>query len=246
MVILAFDSTSEHGGVAVYRDRERLAVVASQGPANAYSVAVFHMVQEALESAKLQLSEIELFAVANGPGSFTGIRVGLAAAKGWAKAFARPVKGVSVLEAMVEEAGPKGEWAVPVLDARRGEFYLGLFWRPPGEASFQPHGEGLVLNPNELRAFLEELLSVELDRGPVTCVIREQDQSALSLQRSLPRSLRWASVSGTVLGAIARLALQAHKKGMPPSAAELDAYYIRRTDAELLLPRTREKTERGA
>ena len=64
------------------------------------------MVEQALAQAQLELREIELYAAANGPGSFTGIRVGLAAALAWGKAFDRPVRGVSVLEAMVNKASP--------------------------------------------------------------------------------------------------------------------------------------------
>src|SRR2546429_3523592 len=133
MLVLAFDTTSEHGGAAIYRDLERLACARNLGSAN-YSVTLFQMVEGLLAQLNLGLRDIELFAVATGPGCFTGIRVGLAAAQGWAQACGRPVRGVSVLEAMVEEARPEAVWAAPVLDARRGEFFVGLF-RRDGESS---------------------------------------------------------------------------------------------------------------
>src|SRR5437762_3760123 len=133
MLVLAFDTTSGHGGAAIYRDLERLACARNLGSAN-YSVTLFQMVEGLLAQLNLGLRDVELFAVATGPGSFTGIRVGLAAAQGWAQAFGRPVQGVSVLEAMVEEARPEAVWAAPVLDARRGEFFVGLF-RRDGESS---------------------------------------------------------------------------------------------------------------
>jgi hypothetical protein len=63
--------------------------------------------------------------------------------------------------------------------------------------------------------------------------VREHDQRAQALRAALPESLRCAEVRGTLLPAIARLALEAHRKGRVQSPAELDAYYIRRSDAEL-------------
>jgi tRNA threonylcarbamoyl adenosine modification protein YeaZ len=226
----------------IYRDRECLARVANEGPARIYSVSLFQMVERLLANAAARqatcpivLRDIELYAVANGPGSFTGIRVGLAAARGWAKAFDRPIRGISVLEAMVEEAQAETDWAVPILDARRGEFFLGFFrGAQPSAASspwsFQAEGEGWVLKPDTLATFLRGRLPAE---ATVTCLAREHDALAFALQKSLPHSYQWRSVPGTLLGAIARLALAAHQDGRLPSPAELDAYYIRRPDAEL-------------
>jgi tRNA threonylcarbamoyladenosine biosynthesis protein TsaB len=236
MLVLAFDTTSEAGGAALYRDDECLANVSSQGPTNRYSVALFQMVEQlvrdvsARHGAALQSqADIELYAVANGPGSFTGIRVGLAAAQAWARAFGRPARGVSVLEALVETAQPESPYAVPILNAYRGEFYLGDFRRTGGSA-FASAGEGLVLNPEALKDFLAQRLD---DDGDVTCIVRAHDQAALSLRASLPEQLRWQSVTGTLLDAIARLGLRALSEAHPQSPAELDAYYIRRLDAEL-------------
>jgi tRNA threonylcarbamoyladenosine biosynthesis protein TsaB len=131
MLILAFDTTSEKGGVGIFRDAECLVLVPNAGPANRYSISLFEMVEQALAQARLELREIDLYAAANGPGSFTGIRVGLAAARAWGKAFDRPVRGVSVLEAMVNKVCLTSDWALPILDARRGEYFLGSFRNPP-------------------------------------------------------------------------------------------------------------------
>jgi len=239
MLILAFDTTSELGGAGIFRDHECLASVANQGPANIYSVSLFQMVDQLVEQGRVRhqvptfsLRDIELFAVANGPGSFTGIRVGLAAAQGWAKAFGRPVRGVSVLAAMVNEARPEADLAVPIVDARRGEFFLGFFRPDPGEdhGHFVPQGEGLVLKAQALSAFLEERLR---PGQSVTCLARAHDRSVLGLRDVLPKSLRWQSVPGLLVGAIARLALEAQRQGRLQSPSELDAYYIRRPDAEI-------------
>src|SRR3989442_12097975 len=110
MLILAFDTTSEQGGAAIYSDQDCVAAEASQGPANSYSVTLFQMVGRLLRESKLALGEIDLFAVANGPGSFTGIRVGVAAAQGWGDALKRPGRGVSVFEGMGGQGRPEGCW----------------------------------------------------------------------------------------------------------------------------------------
>ncbi|HUU15368.1 MAG TPA: tRNA (adenosine(37)-N6)-threonylcarbamoyltransferase complex dimerization subunit type 1 TsaB [Terriglobia bacterium] len=237
MLVLAFDTTSEFGGAGIFRDAECLASLANEGPANVYSVSLFEMVERLFGQArdsgpKLSLRDVELFAVANGPGSFTGIRVGLAAAQAWAKAFERPARGVSVLEAMVDEGDPETDWAVPILDARRGEFYLSLYRRAEqaGVARFVAEGEGLVLKPEALATFLAENLP---SGAAVTCLVRAGDRSPLELANTLLKSTRCRKISGTLVAAIARLALRAQGEGEPPSPAELDACYIRRSDAEL-------------
>ena len=257
MVILALDTTNEKGGVAVYRGLDCLGAIAHEGPANVYSVTLFQMVDRLLSQAQLTLREIELYAVANGPGSFTGIRVGAAAALAWARAFGRPVRGVSVLEAMVEQARPEADWAVPILDARRGEFFLSRFRRcgPPSDArwamegvppvgsgpqggqrtdaavsAFEMDGEGCVLKPQALMAFFAEYLP---PGAAVTCLVREHDSAARALQGILPQAYRWERIPGTLVAAIARLGLEAQRRGRLESPAGLDAYYIRRPDAEL-------------
>jgi tRNA threonylcarbamoyl adenosine modification protein YeaZ len=253
MLILAVDTTSEVGGVGIFRDHECLARVANDGPANRYSVSLFYMVEQAIEEARAQhgvpvrgLADLGLIAVATGPGSFTGIRVGLAAAQGWAKAFGAPVRGVSVLEALVEATQVRARWAAPILDARRGEFFVGLFRRvvgatlvvapgrpqgPPlqeGQPSYVRATEGWLLRPEELGPFLTRRLPEGVG---ATCVVREQDRAALALRENLPSSFQWQVVAGTLVEPIARLGLRDY--GKPQAAGDLDAYYIRRPDAEL-------------
>jgi tRNA threonylcarbamoyladenosine biosynthesis protein TsaB len=234
MLILAFDTTGERGGAGIFRDAECVASVPIEGPAR-YSVTLFQSVERLLAEAHLDFSEIGLFAVANGPGSFTGIRVGVAAAQGWATAFGRPVVGISVLAAMTELGRPETEWAAPIVDARRGELYLGLFrrtgeLRAANSASFTARGDGCVLKPSQLVAIVREQLPAG---AAITFLGREHDRLAESLKESLPDLFRWQTVRGSLLPALARIALEAHAQGKVQSPAELDACYIRRTDAEL-------------
>jgi tRNA threonylcarbamoyl adenosine modification protein YeaZ len=236
MLILALDTTSEKGGVGIFDNAECLASVLNQGPANVFSVTLFQMVQQALAQAHLELSQIELYAVANGPGSFTGIRVGLAAARAWGTAFGRPVRGVSTLAALANKPCLTSDWAFPILDARRGEFFLGSFRRIPHEAGsangpkYEVAGAGWVLKPALLRLFLEERLP---RCAGATCVVRAHDLAAQALRDSLPSALAWQQVEGALLDTIASLARKREPGRGPDSDSQLDAYYIRRPDAEI-------------
>jgi tRNA threonylcarbamoyladenosine biosynthesis protein TsaB len=236
MLILAFDTTNEEGGVGIFRDSECLALVPNDGQANQYSITLFEMVGKALAQASLKLSEIDLYAVANGPGSFTGIRVGLAAALAWGKAFDRPVRGVSVLEAMVNQARIASDWAFPAMDARRGEFYLASFRRNPsglpGEMrqDYEPADEGWLFKPESLRAFVEERVTTG---ASATCLARAHDHAAGDLQAILPASMNWQHIEGVLVESIARLARNEEQSRRPCPKAKLDAYYLRRPDAEV-------------
>lgn len=238
MLVLAIDTTNEHGGLAIYREVDCLASIQNTG-STGFSVTLFQMLECALGDAGVKLSrpplslrDIDLFAVANGPGSFTGIRTGVAAVQGWATALQRPTQGVSILAAMANECLPETEWAATIMDARRGEFYLGLFRRDSGGGgnAFKAEGEGVVLTADALRAFIEERMRPGAE---VTCIIRDHDQAAQVIRSGLPESLRWKTISGSLLGCIARLALESHRHGKVQSPADLDALYIRRSDAEL-------------
>jgi tRNA threonylcarbamoyladenosine biosynthesis protein TsaB len=238
MLVLAIDTTSEHGGVALYRDLDCLASVRNPG-SSGFSVTLFQMVDQALAEGGAKLSdqpiplcEVELFAAANGPGSFTGIRTGLAAVQGWATALARPVVGISILAAMAQEAQPQTEWAASIMDARRDEFYLGLFRCDAAMASscFSPEGEGMVLTRNDALKYLQD----RIGEGKLfTCVGRDNDAAANALQTDLPQSTPWLIVPGFLVGTIAQMGLAAHQRGTLQTPAQLDALYIRRPDAEV-------------
>jgi tRNA threonylcarbamoyladenosine biosynthesis protein TsaB len=240
MIVLALDTTSEHGGAAVYQGKDCLGMALNEGTADRYSVTLFELVERALGEAKLGFREMDLFAVAKGPGSFTGIRVGLAAARAWSKAFEKPLQAVTLLEAMVQQAQPDTDWAVPILDARRGEFFLGFFRRPSGAGQntrFAAAGEGQVVRPEHLPDLLETLAQGgqcrTFSRGTIACLTRAHDLKARALRESLNQPLAWIDIPGALLEAIAREALRAHEQGEGSPPEELDAYYIRRSDAEM-------------
>src|SRR5581483_9911951 len=113
MLTLAFDTATDVATVAVVHDGEVL------GEARSRAVTVLVDADELLRAASLQPRDLELLVVGVGPGSFTGVRIGLAAARGLALALELPVAGVSTLAALAAGAPD----AVPVIDARRREIF---------------------------------------------------------------------------------------------------------------------------
>lgn len=124
MTILALDTTSEYGSVALRRDGRTTAELRMHSP-EGFSPLIFPALERLLKTARVRLEEIDCFAAASGPGSFTGVRVGLSTVKGLAEATGRKAAGISNLRAL-SAYGTKPRRAV-VLDARRGEVYAAVY-----------------------------------------------------------------------------------------------------------------------
>lgn len=123
-IILALDTTHEHGSLALLRGGEVVEEAAMLAPGG-YAQLLFRKVGELLERHGLKPAEIDCFAAASGPGSFTGVRIGLACVKGLAEAVAKPAAGVSNLQALASLGS--GALRAPVIDARRGEIYGAVY-----------------------------------------------------------------------------------------------------------------------
>src|SRR6201998_2058933 len=145
VLVLALDTSSPSGSLAVLRGAKVVGVV-STATGEVYSSRMFRELEFLLGELSLHMEEFELFAVAAGPGSFTGLRVGLAAVKGWAEVDQKPIAAVSALEAVAVQARSNAALIIPVLDARRGQLYFGLYRRAEGGEA----GDGrLVLDGEE-------------------------------------------------------------------------------------------------
>lgn len=231
MLTLAFDTTSPWGGAAIFRDEECLAGIRHEGPGD-YSVSLFQAVEKLMKETGLALREMDLFATANGPGSFTGIRVGLAAAQGWSAVFNKPARGIRILDAMVEAANAPEDYAAPILDARRDEFYAGWYSNAVfgGETVGQQNSGAVVMAAERLSKHLRDLLP---PGKQIVCIARREDARCRELETLFPPEFRWHWIDGCLVPAIARLALRAQRAEIPVSPEELSAFYLRRSDAEL-------------
>ena len=126
MIIMAFDSTAKSASVAVL-DGERVLANYSIDNGLTQSELLLPMAEDALKSLKLSFSDVELYACSSGPGSFTGVRIGVSLIKGLAFGKGVPCVGVSTLLALAENlAGLRGV-IVPVMDARREQVYTAIF-----------------------------------------------------------------------------------------------------------------------
>ena len=126
MRILAFETSAKAGSVALWEEG-RLLGEFYNNTGLTHSQTLLVMAQQLLESCGRTPQEVEAVAVAAGPGSFTGVRIGVAAAKGFAWGLQLPCYGVSTLEAMALELGIHEGVVAPVMDARRQQVYNALF-----------------------------------------------------------------------------------------------------------------------
>lgn len=128
MLILALESSAKAASAALCRDGALVAQTV-QCSGLTHSRTLLPMAQSLLENAGVALSDVDAVAVAHGPGSFTGVRIGVSAAKGLAWGAQKPAVGVSTLEAMAWHGQAAGEGALvcPVMDARRSQVYNALF-----------------------------------------------------------------------------------------------------------------------
>jgi len=186
---------------------------------------------ELLRRAGLSLSALDAYAVCSGPGSFTGLRVGLTTVKAWASIYAKPIAALSRLSALgsipVEPNSSSFDFVAAYIDAQRGQVFASLY--SPGAQ--QPiEAESVIALP----AFVE-IVGRPSDGRPVLWRTPDPD-----LLRSLPQ---WQSrkATGDLLqevvapfaAPLAQLALKKLNRGEITDALSLDANYIRRSDAEI-------------
>ena len=126
MLILAFESSAKAASVALCRDGHLVSQY-SQCSGLTHSRTLLPMAEDMLKNAELTIGDIDAFAVAHGPGSFTGIRIGVSTVKGLAWASDKPCVGVSTLEAMAWHGVSAGGYICPVMDARRSQVYNAIF-----------------------------------------------------------------------------------------------------------------------
>ncbi|MBK8172486.1 MAG: tRNA (adenosine(37)-N6)-threonylcarbamoyltransferase complex dimerization subunit type 1 TsaB [Sandaracinaceae bacterium] len=128
MLVLAFDTATQAANVAVVRDGKLLAERESQVRAQ-HGESLLPLMQSCFREANVSLEDIELLAVGTGPGSFTGLRIGLATAKGLWLAKRMPIVGVGSLRALAASVADQGTLVVPTFDAFKGEVFAAVYER---------------------------------------------------------------------------------------------------------------------
>ncbi|HVO79572.1 MAG TPA: tRNA (adenosine(37)-N6)-threonylcarbamoyltransferase complex dimerization subunit type 1 TsaB [Terriglobales bacterium] len=218
MLILAADTSGKHGSIALVRGNsdgscEVIELVPLTG--GTFSAQLVPQIAALLDKHGFRKEDIGAFAVASGPGSFTGLRVGLAAIKALAEVLQRPIAVVSLLEAIATAGGTRGQ-VLAALDAGRNEIYAGEY---EVEASGAQLIRERLVTREELveSASNREILTPDRSVVEVAC---EQGGQVREVER--PRS-----------DAIGRLGWQKILSGDTVSPDALEANYIRRSDAEI-------------
>lgn len=217
-MILAIDTTHEFGSIALLADGELLEETLLHAEAGFGQILYGHL-SRLLERHGCRVQDIDCFAAASGPGSFTGVRIGLACVKGLAEAVAKPVVAVSNLQALA--AFGTALLRATVLDARRGEIYGAVY-----NADLNPVAPEIVMKfPNWLESLPSGSIEfISTDFSPF--------RSALAGTRFANAPI--AEAPRALAGAIARIAFVQFRQGLAVDPAQVDANYVRRSDAELL------------
>jgi len=227
MLILAIDTTSPAGSVALLRDVVVVSEVAS-AEEEQYSTRLFRDVDRVVREAGVTMPEVELYAVAAGPGSFTGVRVGLAAVKAWAEVYRKPVAAVSALEAMAFQSAAATGLIAGIADAHRGQLFAGLYERT--EREMRRRSDDVVMPPAECMAYLVE----QAARAPFVIRTASPEVVRAALAGSAAAGTPVETADAALAPSIGRLGYSRAQRGELVDALTLDAHYVRRSDAELL------------
>jgi len=221
--ILAIDTSTKTGSLALL-EGENLLAETFLNINITHSETLLLSLQDMLANCGISMEEIDLFALTVGPGSFTGIRIGVSTVKGFALALGKPVVGISTLEAMAWNFPFSSVQVVPFLDARRGEVYSARFaWSDGGFARLE---EDCARSPEEV---------LHTIGGDAILVGDGTDKyNKLIYNRLGTRGLMAPSSHAYVRASI--IAILGHEKYLKGEILNLDSFvplYLRKSEAEV-------------
>ena len=224
MLILAFETSAKAGSVALM-DENKLLGESYQNTGLTHSQTLLQMAQQLLTGCGKTAGDVTAVAVAQGPGSFTGVRIGVAAAKGFSWGAEIPCYGVSTLEAMARHLGVWQGYVCPVMDARRNQVYNGLFRVECGKCTRIREDRAISLQ--DLGAELQNL------QEPIFLVGDGSNLCYNTLSESVPALVlpEEHRLHQRATG-VALLAREAILSGLTPSGGALTPNYLRLSQAE--------------
>ncbi len=226
MKILAIDTTSALGSVALLED-DQILVEKSWQEASSHTALLPTQLQNLMNDAKVRLEDIDLFAVAKGPGSFTGIRIGLAFVKGLCLQSKKPAIGISTLEAMATQA-PDG-WMSPMIDARRDQIFAALYHKK---------GEVLEVLIEEQAEFPEKFIQKmkdlpQIDFQKVTYLGSGAQKYSELLKKEIGSEVSILVQENPLASSIGKLAFHKAQQALTVSSSlDLSPSYLRGSAAE--------------
>ena len=231
MKILAFDSTAQVASVAIAED-ERLLGQITLNNGNTHSQTLLPMAESLFKMLSLTAQDIDLFACSQGPGSFTGVRIGVATLKGMAFGRSKPCVGVSTLEALAYNLRIVKGIICPVMNARRSQVYTAIF-ESDGK-TLKRLSEDMAISIEELDARLEkynnEGLNVYLCGDGVSVTLGGLTRTRIE---KTPEESTYQSAYS-----VSQVALALYGEGKYTTDTEISATYLRLSQAE------RERAER--
>jgi tRNA threonylcarbamoyladenosine biosynthesis protein TsaB len=244
MLLLIVDTSGKQGSVAlaqtgvsssVNQQKRGATVVAAERQiaiidtepltGGAFSAELIPQVAALIAKQGKTKNDLDAFVVVSGPGSFTGLRVGLTAIKGLAEALQKPIVAISLLEAIAASAGLSGR-VLPALDAGRGDIYVGDY---SVEEVLPPHVTSNLLSHGERLLSFEEFIR-EANGSPAKRVVTPDAGLAERFQAS---NLECHIIDYPASATLATLGFDRLLRGETVSADALEANYIRRSDAEI-------------
>ena len=224
MLILAFETTAKACSAALH-DGKALLAESVQNSGLTHSQTLMVMAEDLLKVCGRTAADVTALAVAAGPGSFTGVRIGVAAAKGFAWGAEKPVYGVSTLESMARWLGVWSGYVCCCMDARRSQVYNAIFRAENGELKRISEDRAIALS--DLK---EELQHLE---GPIYLVGDGAALAHKTLSQDIPNLIlppehrRHQRASGVALAALAAM-----DRGESADGAALQPNYLRLSQAE--------------
>jgi tRNA threonylcarbamoyladenosine biosynthesis protein TsaB len=236
VLILAIDTCDAHGSVALAQD----GVVLSSLPHDSgedYSTWLLPAVDHVLNAACRRLVDVELYAAAAGPGSFTGIRVALTTVKAWNEVFHKPIAAVSRLEAFAVQAADAKPGLPKIVaafcDGGRGQLYGAVYCRAGDR--YEPVGDERVVTAGELIWWASDVAGndpVGWASPDPSILLGDPAWQERGARGEVPEEVP-RQVPRVAAPAIAKIAVQLAAHGRLTDALRLDANYIRRPDAEV-------------
>lgn len=225
MRLLAIDTSSAVASAAILEDNKLVAEYILNNK-KTHSQKIMPMVEELMRDSELEVSDIDIFAAAYGPGSFTGLRIGVATAKALAHAVKKPMVEVSTLEGIAYNALYSSCLLCPIMDARRSQVYNAVY-RNDGEVLKEvvaPRAISLEECVNELKLQNEKVLFM----GDGVAVHMETIKEMMGEQAMFakPPFLNQRASS------IAQIAYAKAQKGSVVSYLEFAPFYLRKSQAE--------------
>lgn len=224
MRILAFETSAKAASVAIAEDG-RLLGEYYQNSGQTHSRTLMKMAQNLLHNCDLTVQDIDAAACAAGPGSFTGVRIGVAAAKGFAWGREIPCYGVSTLEAMARNAAMADGVYCAAMDARRNQVYTAVFQLEQGQ--FRRLEDDMAISVEELGERLKKTEKNKFLVGDGALLCYNSLWMKIDNLILLPEHLQMQRAAGVAL-----LAWEQVQAGLRPSGRELEPNYLRLSQAE--------------